>query len=139
VEIVQNVVLVLAVIVALIFSILVLLTGKGDAMSGGGSVRTTYKGKATFDDIISQTTLWFGVAFMALVLVYNVVVNRVAKPSFKSTPEVSSEAPAASSSAPATSNSAPAASSPAPESSSAAPAASSPAPAASSTPTSEKK
>lgn len=138
-EIVQNVVLVLAVIVALIFSILVLLTGKGDAMSGGGSVRTTYKGKATFDDIISQTTLWFGVAFMALVLVYNVVVNRVAKPSFKSTPEVPSEAPAASSSAPAASTPAPAASTPAPESSNAAPAASTPAPEASSTPAPEKK
>lgn len=41
-------------------------------MSGGGSVRTTYKGKATFDDIMSKATLYLGIAFMGLVLLYNV-------------------------------------------------------------------
>ena len=54
------------------FALLVLVTGKGDAMSGGGSVRTTYKGKATFDDIMSKATLYLGIAFMGLVLLYNV-------------------------------------------------------------------
>jgi preprotein translocase subunit SecG len=58
-----------------VFSVLVLITGKGDAMSGGGSVRTTYKGKATFDDIISRATLYTGIAFMVLVLCYQ-VLNR---------------------------------------------------------------
>jgi preprotein translocase subunit SecG len=66
---------VLAVLAAVVFSVLVLITGKGDAMSGGGSVRTTYKGKATFDDIISRATLYTGIAFMVLVLCYQ-VLNR---------------------------------------------------------------
>jgi protein translocase SecG subunit len=79
VEVLSNIVLALAIIVAVIFSVLVLITGKGDAMSGGGSVRTTYKGKATFDDLMSRATLILGVSFMALVLVYNVVINRVEK------------------------------------------------------------
>jgi preprotein translocase subunit SecG len=71
----SSLVLVLAVLAAVVFSVLVLITGKGDAMSGGGSVRTTYKGKATFDDIISRATLYTGIAFMALVLCYQ-VLNR---------------------------------------------------------------
>lgn len=64
--------LVLALFSAVAFALLVLVTGKGDAMSGGGSVRTTYKGKATFDDIMSKATLYLGIAFMGLVLLYNV-------------------------------------------------------------------
>jgi preprotein translocase subunit SecG len=71
----SSLVLVLAVLAAVVFSVLVLITGKGDAMSGGGSVRTTYKGKATFDDIISRATLYTGIAFMVLVLCYQ-VLNR---------------------------------------------------------------
>lgn len=72
-SILSNIVLVLAIIVAIVFSLLVLITGKGDAMSGGGSVRTSYKGKATFDDIMSQAALYLGISFMVLVLLYNVV------------------------------------------------------------------
>ncbi len=67
----------LAVIIAIAFSLLVLITGKGDAMGGGGSVRTTFKGKASFDDIMSKWTLYIGVAFMALVLVIDVVAKRL--------------------------------------------------------------
>jgi preprotein translocase subunit SecG len=37
-------------------------------MSGGGSVRTSFKGKASFDDQISRWTLYLGVGFMALML-----------------------------------------------------------------------
>jgi protein translocase SecG subunit len=74
-------ILVLAIIVAIVFSLLVLITGKGDAMSGGGSVRTSFKGKASFDDIISRWTLYLGAAFMALVLAYNVAVNQGSKTS----------------------------------------------------------
>jgi preprotein translocase subunit SecG len=76
VSILSNIVLFLAIIVAVVFSLLVLITGKGDAMSGGGSVRTSYKGKATFDDIMSQAALYLGVSFMVLVLLYNVVSAR---------------------------------------------------------------
>ena len=73
----SSLILVLTVLSAVVFSVLVLVTGKGDAMSGGGSVRTTYKGKATFDDIMSKGTLYTGIAFMAFVLLYQ-VVNRPA-------------------------------------------------------------
>lgn len=75
-SILSNIVLVLAIIVAIVFSLLVLITGKGDAMSGGGSVRTSYKGKATFDDIMSQAALYLGISFMVLVLLYNVVSSK---------------------------------------------------------------
>jgi preprotein translocase subunit SecG len=70
-----NVLLVLGLLVAVTFAVLVFLTGKGDAMSGGGSVRTSFKGKASFDDKISQMTLILGVSFMALMLIIDVVGN----------------------------------------------------------------
>ncbi len=112
-SILSNIVLVLAIIVAIVFSLLVLITGKGDAMSGGGSVRTTYKGKATFDDIMSQAALYLGIAFMALVLIYNVVANRVLaneqRSAFAPSHSATSSAPATNN-APAASNNAPAAS-----------------------------
>lgn len=67
-----------ALIVALLFSTLVLITGKGDAMSGGGSVRTTFKGKASFDDQISKATLYLGIAFLALMVIIDALGNRMA-------------------------------------------------------------
>jgi preprotein translocase subunit SecG len=68
-----NIVLAIGIIIAILFSALVLLTGKGDAMSGGGGIRTTYKGKASFDDQISRWTLILGVGFMASMLVIDVI------------------------------------------------------------------
>lgn len=68
--------IVLGVIVAVLFTALVFLTGKGDAMSGGGSVRTTFKGKAGFDDIMSKMTLYLGIGFMALMLIIDVLGHR---------------------------------------------------------------
>lgn len=67
----------IAVVIAIAFTALVLITGKGDAMSGGSGVRTTFKGMASFDDIMSRWTLYIGVAFMALVLVIDVVGKRL--------------------------------------------------------------
>lgn len=67
---------VLAIIVAILFAGLVFITGKGDAMSGGSSVRTSFKGKQSFDDIMSKWTLGFGVSFMALMLIINIVADR---------------------------------------------------------------
>jgi len=65
-----NILLILGIVVAIVFSGLVFLTGKGDAMSGGSSsVRTTFKGKASFDDQISKVTLALGGFFMLLMLV----------------------------------------------------------------------
>ncbi|MBC8063923.1 MAG: preprotein translocase subunit SecG [Chlorobia bacterium] len=63
----------LGVVIALVFSALVFITGKGDAMSGGGSVRTTFKGKASFDDFMSRLTLYLGIGFMGLMLIIDVI------------------------------------------------------------------
>lgn len=75
---VYNVLLVVAAVVALLFTALVFFTGKGDAMSGGGgSVRTTFKGKASFDDQISRVTLFMGLGFMALMIVLDALAHRL--------------------------------------------------------------
>ena len=74
-----NILLVVGLIVALLFAALVFITGKGDAMSGGGSIRTTYKGKANFDDIMSKWTLYMGVGFLMLMIVIDAVSNRLPK------------------------------------------------------------
>ena len=66
-------------LVAVVFALLVFVTGKGDAMSGGGSIRTTYKGKASIDDLISRMTLYLGIGFMALMLGLDVLGNRLFK------------------------------------------------------------
>ncbi len=64
----------LAVLVSVVFTFLVFVTSKGDAMSGGGgSIRTTFKGKASFDDQIGRVTMILGASFMVLMLVLDVV------------------------------------------------------------------
>lgn len=79
-EIGYKIVSVLSVIVAIIFSLLIFVTGKGDAMSGGGgSVRTTFKGKAGFDDFVSRLTLIMGGAFVLLMLALNVISQQIFK------------------------------------------------------------
>ena len=115
-ELFAKLVLGLALIVAIVFALLVLVTGKGDAMSGGGSVRTTFKGKASFDDIISKWTLYMGVSFMGLVLLYTVVANRVgeAGQSFAPSASTSSAPSAPSANQPSESTNSPAANAPAP-------------------------
>jgi len=72
-----NLFLVLGVLFAIPFIALVMLTGKGDAMSGGGGVRTTFRGKASFDDIMSRYTLILGAAFMALMVVIDAIGNHL--------------------------------------------------------------
>jgi preprotein translocase subunit SecG len=64
-------------LVAFLFGVLVLLTGKGDAMSGGSSVRTTFKGKASFDDYMTRVLLIGGILFMVLLLGLDVVGNQI--------------------------------------------------------------
>ena len=113
--ILSNIILFFALAAAVVFSLLVLLTGKGDAMSGGGSVRTSYKGKATFDDIMSKAALYLGVSFMGLVLIYSVISKRLLDAEMKvvpgqaSTQQPEQKIPAVSNNAPAVSNNAPAA------------------------------
>ncbi len=79
VEIFYRVTLGLGILVAVVFALLVFVTGKGDAMSGGGSIRTTYKGKASIDDMISKMTLYLGIGFMAIMLGLDVLGNRLYK------------------------------------------------------------
>ena len=76
-NIIYQILLAIGLIVAVGFSFLVFATGKGDAMGGGSSVRTTFKGKASFDDIISQITLYLGISFMVIMLVLDLVSNRL--------------------------------------------------------------
>lgn len=74
-----NITLGLAIFAAFLFSVLVFVTGKGDAMSGGGSVRTSFKGKAGFDDIMSRVILILGGLFMGLTLLLDVLGNHLPK------------------------------------------------------------
>lgn len=71
---------VFGVVVAILFTLLVFFTGKGDAMSGGGgSIRTTFKGRATFDDQISRVTVILGLVFMGLMLLLDWAAHQLPK------------------------------------------------------------
>lgn len=72
-DILYKILLFLGITSALLFALLVFFTGKGDAMSGGSAVRTTFKGKASFDDLMSKLTLMLGISFMVLMLALDVV------------------------------------------------------------------
>ncbi len=73
---IYNIVLVLAIIVSLCLIIMVLFTGKADAMSGGGgSIRTNFKGKAGFDDYMSRATFVLGGLFISLMLLLNYLAS----------------------------------------------------------------
>ena len=63
-----NILLGIGITISLLFAIIILITGKGDAMSGGSGVRTTFKGKAGFEDIMSRITLILGIGFLAISL-----------------------------------------------------------------------
>lgn len=77
VTILYNVMLGIGVLVSILFAALVFLTGKGDAMSGSGGVRTSFKGKATLEDTMSRLTFFLGVAFMASMLLVDALGNRI--------------------------------------------------------------
>ena len=67
-----------AVFLSLIFTALIFFTGKGDAMSGGSSsVRTTFKGKASFDDKMFTIIMWLGAGFMVLMITLLFISQRV--------------------------------------------------------------
>lgn len=75
---VYSVVQILSLIVAIGFAALIFITGKGDAMSGGsGSIRTTFKGKASLDDQIAKVTLILGFSFMALMLILDFIGSKL--------------------------------------------------------------
>lgn len=67
----------IAVAIAVLFVLLVFFTGKGDAMSGGtSSIRTTFKGKASFEDKIFSITMYLGAGFMVLMIVLDFLAER---------------------------------------------------------------
>lgn len=72
-----NIMLAVGVLIAVVFSVLVFFTGKGDAMSGGSGVRTTFRGKANFDDFVSRLSFILGISFMAVMLLLDVLANRM--------------------------------------------------------------
>jgi protein translocase SecG subunit len=78
VQLLYNILMIVGIIIAVVFALLVFVTGKGDAMGGGGGVRTSFKGKANFDDFVSRLTLYLGVGFMAVMLVIDVLGNNLA-------------------------------------------------------------
>lgn len=72
-----NVLLGISLVVAVVFSLLIIVTGKGDAMGGASGVRTSYKGKASFEDQLSRVTLYLGIGWMALMLIVNIASNKI--------------------------------------------------------------
>jgi hypothetical protein len=71
-----NVLVGLALVVSCVFGTLVVLTGKGDAMGGGGSVRTTFKGKASFDDLMTKILMGLGGTMMGLLIIIEIYAAR---------------------------------------------------------------
>ena len=76
-DILKNVLTIVALVVAVLFTLIVLVTGKGDAMSGGGSgVRTSFKGKASFEDKMTMITVYMGVGFVVLMVILAFIGSR---------------------------------------------------------------
>lgn len=78
-NVLYTILLAISIVIAVVFSAIVLITGKGDAMSGGTGVRTTFKGKASFEDQISRWTLILGSTFMALMIIIDVISKAAQK------------------------------------------------------------
>lgn len=77
-NVVFQVVLFLSILLALVLVAVIFITGKGDAMSGGGGgVRTNFKGKASFDDRISQYVLYMGVGFMGMMILCDWLLHQI--------------------------------------------------------------
>lgn len=76
--IVAKILFVILIAVAIVFIFITTVFGsKSDAMSGGSSsIRTTYRGKAGFDDFMSRTTLIVGIVFMSLCLIIDIIQQR---------------------------------------------------------------
>lgn len=77
-KVVVSILFVLLFVISVLFIFVTVLFGsKSDVMSGGSSqIRTTFKGKAGFDDAVSRVTLYLGIAFMALCVIINVIQTR---------------------------------------------------------------
>ncbi len=76
-NIVFQIALGIALLIGVALIAVIFFTGKGDAMSGGGGVRTNFKGKASFDDKISQWVLIGGATFMGLMVFCDVLLHKI--------------------------------------------------------------
>lgn len=77
-KIIFSILLAIGIIIAVVFSLLVLLSSKGDAMQSGGSgVRTTFRGKASFDDLMSRIMLGLAIGFLGIILLIDITNNVV--------------------------------------------------------------
>lgn len=77
---VYMILLAIAIILAIVYTVLVLITSKGDAMSGTtSSVRTSFKGKASFDDQMSKLVFYLGGAMLLIILILDNVSNHINK------------------------------------------------------------
>jgi preprotein translocase subunit SecG len=66
------------VFIALLLTAIIFVTGKGDAMGGGASgVRTTFRGKASFDDKISTVIMSLGGAFIVLAIFLDYLSKKI--------------------------------------------------------------
>jgi preprotein translocase subunit SecG len=76
--ILSKILFVVLLLVALFFIFITTVFGsKSDAMSGGSStIRTTYRGKAGFDDAMSRMTFILGMVFIGLCLVIDILQQR---------------------------------------------------------------
>lgn len=74
---IYNLLLGISLVLAVAFSALIFLTGKGDAMGGASAVRTTFKGKASIEDQIARASLILGVAWMVMMLVVDLAGSRL--------------------------------------------------------------
>ncbi|MBL8059663.1 MAG: preprotein translocase subunit SecG [Chthonomonas sp.] len=74
---IYNFLLGLAILIAAVFIVLILVTSKGDAMSGGGAVRTTFKGRATVDDQIAKLNMYLAGGFLVAMIALDYFANRV--------------------------------------------------------------
>ena len=73
-----QIILGLEVFIALLLTAIIFVTGKGDAMGGGASgVRTTFRGKASFDDKISTVIMSLGGAFIVLAIVLDYMSKKI--------------------------------------------------------------
>lgn len=81
-EIFRNVLFIILLIIAVVFTFVTTVFGsKSDAMSGGSSqIRTTYRGKPGFDDFMSKMTLGLGIVFMGLCLLVDILQQRFLEP-----------------------------------------------------------
>lgn len=76
--ILSKILFVILLLIALIFIFITTVFGsKSDAMSGGSStIRTTFRGKAGFDDTMSRITFILGMVFIGLCLVIDILQQR---------------------------------------------------------------